>query len=162
TAVSAANQLSYPIEPPPGAGFVPVADGVYWLRMPLPFGLNHINLWALEDEGGWTLVDTGVDTPESADVWKGWCAGLLGDRSVRLIICTPMPPDHVCMAGWLSRKFACPLWMTRLEYLTCRVLVADTGRNAPPEALHFYRSLGWDEGAIAQYESRFGLFGELV
>jgi glyoxylase-like metal-dependent hydrolase (beta-lactamase superfamily II) len=78
------------------------------------------------------------------------------------VLVTHMHPDHVGMAGWLARKFQCRLWMTRLEYLTCRVLVADTGREAPDEAVTFYRRAGWDEDAIERYRTRFGGFGRNV
>jgi glyoxylase-like metal-dependent hydrolase (beta-lactamase superfamily II) len=73
-----------------------------------------------------------------------------------------MHPDHMGMAGWLTRKFECRLWITRLEYLMCRVLVADTGREAPEDAISFYRRAGWDDDAIENYRARFGGFGKLV
>jgi glyoxylase-like metal-dependent hydrolase (beta-lactamase superfamily II) len=63
------------------------------------------------------------------------------------------------MAGWLIRKSECSLWMTRLEYLTCRVLVADTGREAPDDGVRFYRRAGWGDDAIEYYRTRFGGFG---
>jgi glyoxylase-like metal-dependent hydrolase (beta-lactamase superfamily II) len=52
--------------------------------------------------------------------------------------------------------------MTRLEYITCRMLVADTGRPAPDDALRFYRAAGWDEEALERYRARFGMFGMAV
>jgi glyoxylase-like metal-dependent hydrolase (beta-lactamase superfamily II) len=66
------------------------------------------------------------------------------------------------MAGWLTRKFQCRLWMTRLEYLTCRTLVADTGREAPEEAIRFYAQCGWPEEALDTYRARFGGFGKYM
>jgi glyoxylase-like metal-dependent hydrolase (beta-lactamase superfamily II) len=134
-----------------------------WLRMPLPFaGLNHINVWALEDDAGWTLADTGMQTADTASYWQQAFAGALARRPVRRVICTHMHPDHIGMAGWLTRQFDCRLWTTRLEYLTCRVLVADTGREAPPDGLRFYHAAGWDEEALAAYKARFGGFGKAV
>jgi glyoxylase-like metal-dependent hydrolase (beta-lactamase superfamily II) len=73
-----------------------------------------------------------------------------------------MHPDHVGMAGWLTRKFQIRLWMTRLEYLTCRTLTADTGREAPDDAIRFYRQVGWPEEALDVYRARFGGFGKYV
>src|SRR5204863_434781 len=67
-------------------------------------------------------------------------------------------PDHVGMAGWLTRKFGIRLWMTRLEYLTCRVMVSDTGREAPEDAVEFCRRAGWSPAAIETYRARFGNF----
>jgi glyoxylase-like metal-dependent hydrolase (beta-lactamase superfamily II) len=134
-----------------------------WLRMPLPFsGLNHINLWALEDGAGWTLTDTGMQTPDTAAHWEQAFAGALDRRPVMRVICTHMHPDHIGMAGWLTRQNDCRLWTTRLEYVTCRMLVADTGREAPPDALRFYHAAGWDEQALGSYKARFGGFGKAV
>lgn len=164
--------LVYPCGTPPAPGEVnEVAPGVLWLRMPLPFALNHINLWAIADEDergpGWAIVDTGTKTPETLAAWRALTAadGPLAQRgSARLtrVFVTHMHPDHVGMAGWLTRKFQCRLWMTRLEYLTCRTLVADTGREAPDEAIRFYAQCGWPEEALDTYRARFGGFGKYM
>jgi len=156
--------LTYPFAAVPEPGHaLNVAPGLLWLRMPLPFsGLKHINLWALEEPSGWTLVDTGMQTPDTAAYWQQAFAGSLARRPATRVICTHMHPDHVGMAGWLTRQYDCRLWMTRLEYLTCRVLVADTGREAPPDGLRFYRAAGWDADALAAYGARFGAFGKAV
>ena len=133
-----------------------------WLRMHLPFSLNHINVWALEDGDTWTVVDTGMQTTEAAAAWQTALSGALRGRPIGRVICTHMHPDHIGMAGWLTRRFDCPLWTTRLEYLTCCTLVADTGREAPADAIRFYRAAGWSSDAIEQYKSRFGSFGKMV
>jgi len=159
-----AAALTYPFgsHPEPGEG-VPVAPGVLWLRMPLPMaGLNHINVWALEDGEGWTLADTGMQTADTATHWQSALAGPLQRRPVRRVICTHMHPDHIGMAGWLTRQHDCRLWTTRLEYVTCRMLVGDTGREAPADGVHFYRAAGWDEQALEHYRARFGGFGKAV
>ena len=58
--------LNFPVATPPAPGeTVPIAPGVYWLRMRLPFALNHINLWLLEDGPGWTIVDCGYALDET-------------------------------------------------------------------------------------------------
>ncbi|MEI7445921.1 MAG: MBL fold metallo-hydrolase [Burkholderiales bacterium] len=156
-------ELVYPFETPPPAGeALEVAPGVLWIRMPLPFTLSHINLWAIADGERWTLVDSGLRTPETADAWRRLRDGALGGRGVERIVVTHMHPDHVGMAGWITRRANCRLWMTRLEYLTCRVLVADTGRDAPDDGVRFYRRAGWDEDQIEHYRARFGEFGKSV
>lgn len=157
------ESLVYPLESPPAlAQTVEVAPGVLWLRMPLPMALNHINVWALADGDGWTLIDTGMQTMETVAAWQSAFSGSLAGRPVGRVICTHMHPDHIGMAGWLTRRFDCPLWITRLEYITCRMLVADTGREAPTDAVRFYRAAGWDEEAIEEYKARFGGFGKAV
>jgi glyoxylase-like metal-dependent hydrolase (beta-lactamase superfamily II) len=73
-----------------------------------------------------------------------------------------MHPDHIGMAGWLTRKFAVRLWMTRLEYLSCRAMVSDTGREAPSDGTEFYRRAGWGAAAMEGYQARFGNFGKYI
>lgn len=154
---------SYPFDEAPRSGEArSVAPGVLWMRMPLPAPLAHINTWAIDDGAGWAAIDTGMQNAETAAAWPEVIAGALAHRPITRVFATHMHPDHIGMAGWLTRRFDCRLWMTRLEYLTCRVLVADTGREAPAEGVDFYRRAGWDEDAIEQYRARFGGFGKGV
>ncbi|QGZ94562.1 MBL fold metallo-hydrolase [Terricaulis silvestris] len=155
--------LVYPLGDPPEAGVTrEIAPGVHWIRMPLPFALKWINLWLLEDGDGWTIIDTGVAMEQSREYWRKIFDETLGGKPVTRVICTHMHPDHVGLAGWICRKFDASLWMSRLEYITCRVLVADTGREAPEEGVAFYRAAGWDEDLIDSYKIRFGGFGKAV
>jgi glyoxylase-like metal-dependent hydrolase (beta-lactamase superfamily II) len=160
----AAAALAYPFSTAPEPGeALEVAPGVRWLRMRLPMaGLNHINLWALADGAGWTLVDTGMQTADTATDWQQALAGPLGRKPVQRVVCTHMHPDHIGMAGWLTRAHGVRLWTTRLEYVTCRMLVADTGREAPADGVRFYHAAGWDEAALEHYKARFGGFGKAV
>lgn len=155
--------LDYPFEEtPPAGGATEVAEGVLWLRMPLPFVLDHINLWALRDGEGWTVVDTGVRSKPTMEAWEQVFAGPLRGLPVTRVIVTHMHPDHVGLAGWLTRRFDCRLWMTRLEYISCRMLVADTGREAPEDGVRFFRAAGWNPDEIEAYRTRFGGFGRAV
>ena len=139
-----------------------VAEGVYWMSMPLPMVLERINLWLLEDGDGWTVVDTGLALPASEEIWEGVIAKYFRDRRVKRVIVTHMHPDHVGLAGWLTRKFDCELWISREEYLMCRNLVADTGREVPKAALDFYRSAGMKSEELERYKRHFGDFGRMV
>lgn len=157
-------KLDYPwgeILPGPGET-IEVAPGVHWLRMPLPFVLKAINLWLLEDGDGWTVVDTGIANEQTRGLWRQLFTGAMAGRPVKRVIITHMHPDHIGLAGWLTRKFQCRLWISRLEYVMCRMLVADTGREAPEEGVTFFRGAGWDEDALDSYRVKFGGFGKAV
>ncbi|MBT4739623.1 MAG: MBL fold metallo-hydrolase [Rhodospirillaceae bacterium] len=156
-------ELTYPLDelPEPG-GLVRVAPGVFWLRMPLPIALNHINLWLLEDDDGWTIVDTGIGTDETKELWEQLFEKHLNNKPVKRLIVTHMHPDHIGLAGWLVDKWDVDLWMTRSEYLMCRNLVADNGKEAPEEGLRFYRAAGFDEDFLNIYRSRFGWYGARI
>lgn len=158
-----ASPLSYPFdEPPDPGGTREIAPGIFWLRMPLPMGLNHINLWLIREVDGWTVVDAGIGSADVERVWLDVIAEVLAPLTVKRVICTHLHPDHVGMAGWLVERFGCQLWMTRLEYLTCRVLIADGSREPPAEALDFYAAMGFGQPLLDHYTSRFGAFRELI
>lgn len=157
--------LSYPHgEATPGiAETIRVAPSVEWVRMPLPFSLKFINLWLIDDGDGYTIVDTGMPLSETKDAWRSLLSKrLTPDKPLKRVIVTHMHPDHIGNAGWLTYKHDADLWISRLEYVTCRMLVADTGRQAPQAGLDFYREAAWPQDAIENYKSRFGGFGRAI
>ena len=158
-------ELDYPWSedeaPAPGT-VIEVAEGVLWVRMPLPISLKWINLWLLRDVDGWVVVDTGMATEQAAEHWRTIFKTYLDGLPVKRVIVTHMHPDHVGLAGWMTRKFQCSLHMSQLEYITCRMLVADTGRDAPEEGVRFYKAAGWEEDSLDRYKVKFGGFGRAV
>ncbi len=155
--------INYEFETPPETGFtMPVADGILWLRIPLPFAMGHINLWLLRDDDGWAIVDTGVFTEDARQVWTQTIAESINNEPVSRVIVTHMHPDHVGCAGWLAEHQAVELWMTRDEYLLCRILVADTGRTAPEAGTSFYHAAGFPPESMNRYREMFGFFGKYV
>jgi len=153
-------KLTYPFEAAPKTGeAVDIAPGVKWLRMPLGGSLAWINVWAIADGDGWAIVDTGISGVETRNAWRAALKGPLEGKPVTRVFVTHMHPDHIGMSGYLTRKFDARLWITRLEFVTCRSLAADTGREAPEDAIVFFRGAGWDEEALETYRARFGGFG---
>jgi glyoxylase-like metal-dependent hydrolase (beta-lactamase superfamily II) len=160
-----AASLHYPIEAEPQTGdgsAIEIAPGVLWLRMPLFASLPWINVWAIAEEGGWTIVDTGLHSQKTIEAWQAAFAGPLGGAPVLRVVVTHMHPDHCGMAGWMTEHFKVPLYMSRLEYLTCRLMAADTGRKAPEEGIAFYRAAGWDAPPLEGYKEKFGSFGQMI
>jgi glyoxylase-like metal-dependent hydrolase (beta-lactamase superfamily II) len=145
-------------EPPIGDTWE-VASGVRWLRMPLPFKLDHINLWMLEDGDGWTLVDTGINTDETRAAWDRVFERTLGGKPVKRIIVTHFHPDHVGLAGWLAARFRVPLWMPYAEWTTGRMLSFETGQTAGPVFHAFYKAAGFTGDRLAQVDRRVGRYG---
>jgi len=86
-----------------------VASGVRWVRMPLPFALDHVNLWLIEDEEGWTAVDTGISLDTLKDNWRT----LLEEHRLTRMIVTHCHPDHLGLAAWLEQETGAPLWITQ-------------------------------------------------
>lgn len=163
SAAPGADGLSYPFEGPPEAGHtLEVAPGVLWLRMPLPFRLDHINLYLLRDGDGWVVVDTGIRGHETLALWERVFERDLGGDPVRRVIVTHMHPDHAGQAGWLTRHCGVELWMTRTEFLTCKMLAGDGPNDVPQDAVDFYRRAGFDGHGLDLYKQRFGRFGAMI
>lgn len=147
------QQLHYPFgETLPARGrTLEVAPGVLWLRMELPFALNHINLWLIDDEletpngrqRGWTVVDCGIASDTTRDAWEILFASpqeLLGGRPVLRVLVTHCHPDHVGLADWLCQLWNAPLWMTAGEYAFARMMSAGLpGADGSAMFPHFRR-----------------------
>lgn len=139
-----------------------ILPGLKWLRLPLPFMLGHINVWLLQDGDGWAIVDTGIHTGVTREAWQNVFSGQLDKAPVSRVLVTHLHPDHAGCAGWLCEQFDIELYMTRDEYLLCRILVSDTGLPAPKEGRRFYRAAGFAEANMSRYIEMFGGFGKVV
>lgn len=114
------DALKFPRDQPPKYGqLVEIADGILWTRVPLPFRLDHVNLYLIEDNGGWAVLDTGVDNAESRQVWETLLRGFLRKRPLTKVIVTHYHPDHIGLAGWLCKRFDVPLYASQATYLGC-------------------------------------------
>ena len=141
--------LRYPWDTPPARGeAIEVADGVLWMRLPLPMKLDHVNVYALDDGDGWTIVDTGFATRPTEDIWDGLLSGPLAGKPVTRVVVTHHHPDHVGMAGWFQTAHGAELVATRTSWLFARMLWLDEQPQMPPETLEFYRSTGMDPAVL--------------
>lgn len=148
-------------EPPLGET-LEVAPGIHWLRMPLPFKLDHINLWLLEDGDGWTIVDTGICTDEVKVAWEALFTGAMAGRPVKRVVVTHFHPDHAGLAGWLTERFDAPLVMPLTEWTFGRMLSLD-GQDRSQEAFKkFYRRAGFSKDMMEAVSRRAGGYKKIV
>jgi glyoxylase-like metal-dependent hydrolase (beta-lactamase superfamily II) len=163
------SQLAYPFGdtlPAPGR-LQEVAPGVFWARMPLPFALDHINLWLLKDEldgrAGWTVVDCGVATDATRAAWEQLFAGELAGQPVLRVVATHCHPDHVGLSGWLCERFDAPFWTTAGEFGFARMMAAALpGVDGPSAIPHFERHGLTDPAMLEQMRSRRNYYPSLV
>lgn len=151
-------RLEYPLPglPDPGKA-LEVADGVYWVRMPLPFALDHINLWLLRDGNGWTIVDTGFGIDVTKKLWDQVLAEYLDGRPVNRVIVTHLHPDHIGLAAWLAERFSVEVWMTQGEFTTAH-LHWDTVGALQDKVVDLYRWHGLDEARLASVAGRGSMY----
>ena len=142
--------IAYPFATPPDEGVaIEVAQDILWMRLPLPMALDHVNVYALNDPDGWTIVDTGFFGRRTTAVWETLLAGPLRGKPVTRVIATHHHPDHIGMAGWFQTRGAA-LLTTRTAWLYARMLTLDVQQAPSPEAVDFMRRAGMPPDMLAQ------------
>ena len=141
--------LRYPWEEPPAPGEAcEIAEGVFWLRLPLPMKLDHVNVYALDDGEGWTIIDTGFASRKTRAIWSELLAGPLAGKPVTRVVVTHHHPDHIGLAGWFQTEHGAELVTTRTAWLTARMLTLDEQEVPAAESLSFYRQSGMDSALL--------------
>jgi glyoxylase-like metal-dependent hydrolase (beta-lactamase superfamily II) len=175
------QQLDYPLGDalPDEGGTIEVAPGIKWIRMALPFALNHINLWLLRDEQddplnpghtlqGWTVVDCCISRPESKAQWETIFATQLEGLPVLRLIVTHMHPDHIGLAHWLCERWTtsthtCRLWVSATDYNAAKMGTQSTTGFGGEAAAQFFASHGLtDPDSVEKIKARTGYYPNLV
>ncbi len=171
-----ATPLDYPHAdqlPEPGR-VMAVAPGVLWLRMGLPFALDHINLWLLRDslphptqtgtvQEGWTVVDCGIDNEATRQAWLNIEKDHLQGLPVLRVLVTHMHPDHMGLAHWLCERWKAPLWMSTSEYQSAMLAQSGVSNFGGEPTVKFYASHGWNKtDDLAQIKARVGYYPSMV
>ena len=137
--------LDYPFESPPASGYREVSDGIRWIRLPLPWSLDHINLYLIRDGDGWTLVDTGVQGQTCRAEWKTLFNTALDGLPIVRIFVTHMHPDHYGLAGWLAEQFDRPIYMTKGEHDLANYLLTRSEEDVPDYYVNHFLLAGVSE-----------------
>lgn len=149
-------------DPPPPGEVQPVEDGVLWIRLSLPFRLNHVNVWAIDDGDGWTVVDTGVADPRTRTAWETLLAGPLSGKPLHRVIATHFHPDHIGLAGWLVEKTGAIFAASLTEWLFARALSADDGAWQSAACDRFYRRAGLTGDRLREVLAHGGSYARAV
>lgn len=123
-----------------------IADGVLWARFPLPFSLSHVNVYLVEDEGGWAAIDTGIFDEPTRQCWDRLLEGPLAGSRLSRIVVTHHHPDHMGMAGMLAERFSVPIHMPQAEYLFAQHLK--------------FNAKAFDEEGYRRFYRRHGMSGD--
>ena len=146
---SADAELHFPWpEPPPGGEVREVAPGLLWLRIPLPFRLDHVNVYLIADGTGWAIVDTGIADDAARGTWDALLAGPLAGWTFTRLIVTHHDPDHIGLAGWLCGRLGIPLLTSQGSYFNAVNMTLDPGAFEAAFYQDFYRRHGMAEEAL--------------
>lgn len=139
--------------PPEPGELKQIAPGIGWIRMPLPFRLNHVNCWVLDDGPSWTVIDCGVDTPAIRDIWTGLKAGPLAAKPIGRLITTHGHTDHVGCAGFFVDTFGCSYETTLIEYLTANLRRAEMQKGDFSDIKRFLASHGCGDEILGSFDA---------
>lgn len=168
--------LNYPFGErlPDSGSAIEVAPGIFWLRMGLPFALNHINLWLLRDrlphptqagvvQEGWTAVDCGIDNPATRDAWLQVEQQVLQGLPILRVLVTHMHPDHMGLAHWLCERWQAPLWMSTSEYQSAMLACHGLSNFGGDATVQFFAAHGWQTNEdLAVVKSRVSYYPDMV
>lgn len=134
--------IRHPFAIPPAEGeAIEVAADILWMRLPLPMALDHVNVYALRDPHGWTIIDTGLMSRRTTAIWQALLAGPLNGHPVTRVLVTHHHPDHIGMAGWFQAQGA-ELLTSRTAWLYARMLTLDVQETPSPQSLAFLQAAG--------------------
>lgn len=137
---------------PKGAETFEVAPGILWARIPLPFRLNHVNVWLARDDDGWTIVDTGTSNAEARAVWDLLLAGVLSGGRIARLVATHGHTDHVGLAGWLHEiSDGVPYYISMVEWLHAQYRIDDAKAPMRPTTFRFMTGHGVDEETVESF-----------
>lgn len=147
----------------PGEGRpVAVGPGVWWLRLPVPFSLGSVNIWLIEDGGGFCLVDCGLNGEKSRAAWAPYVDGWLNGRPITRIIATHFHPDHIGAAAWLVERTGAHFLCPRTEYQFARMLALESGEQLNETARWFYTRAGAPADMLEQFTARGNVYRKAV
>jgi len=158
-----AAELVYPRPTPPqSGGLIEIAPGVLWLRLALPFQLDHVNIYLIEDGPGWAVLDTGIADLRTRTVWESVLTERLRGRKLTRLIITHFHPDHVGLAGWFTERFGLELLMSQTEYLFCQNMRHNPAALGSSAHRDFYRQRGLDAAATDSVMGRGHSYTKLI
>ncbi len=135
--------LEFPLVPPQADGsVVEIADGLLWIRMPMPMALDHINVYLIEDSDGWFILDTGLNTRTTRRLWQQIIEQHGKGKSVKGVICTHFHYDHSGLASWLTETFDVPLYMTHGEFYILKAISSNMSALGDAHQMAFYHQTG--------------------
>ncbi len=148
------DTLTYPFAAPADGTGLRISDEIIWLRLPLPFALDHVNLWLLQDNDAQLLIDCGLNSQRMRDLWPQLLAEFASTSPIRSVLVTHYHPDHMGAAGWLVPQLKARFYASRAEWLQARMFALDSNFHMESAARYFFESCGLPDNLVAELLAR--------
>lgn len=156
-----ADDLDFTVQRPPAYGeLTDVLPRLFWVRLPMPAAPNHVNCWLLDNGPGWTMIDTGLNTDDTFEIWDKLWRGLLRARPLQNLTFTHAHGDHFGLAGFFVKETKCSVRMPLAEWLSGWKMWHEREESAGDQLVSFARRNGASDEdaariAAAQRPSQF-------
>jgi len=140
--------IDYPFEPPDFGELLEIAPGFFWTRLPLPFALDHLNVWILDEGDAWVVIDCGMNTDDTAEIWQNLLSGPLKGKPVRQLIATHGHGDHIGYSRAFCDHTGAPLRITRGEWSSATLRRASGDDAIRRDAKSFYGNNGFPSNEV--------------
>ncbi|MDI9348606.1 MAG: MBL fold metallo-hydrolase [Candidatus Symbiobacter sp.] len=134
-----------------------IVDGLGWLYLPLPFRLNHVNVWLLGDGVGAGTLTSDVDV---IDVGLGneptralWHRLITPNVHIRRALLTHHHPDHMGNGGWIESEYQPRIYTTEREFLSAYAARYLPAAQELAQLVYFFRQLGMPQNQAAAQTS---------
>jgi glyoxylase-like metal-dependent hydrolase (beta-lactamase superfamily II) len=148
--------------PPQPGEWLEIAAGVFWSRVALPFRLNHVNVYLIDDGDSWNVIDTGIANSHAEETWSRLLGGRMAGRPVSKVLITHHHPDHVGLASWLADKVDAEVVMSGTEYLLGLTYWLDSDAMKADHYRAFYRTRGLEAGIAESILDRSARYQSLT
>jgi len=127
---------------PEDIDIIEISSGILWARIPLPWSLDHINVYLLDEGDGWTVIDTGAQGKRGRATWRRLEKHVLGGKPILNVVATHMHPDHLGLAGWLVKRHDAAFYCTLIEYLMANSLWLGAKATMPENEIEYLFKMG--------------------
>jgi len=133
-----------------------VAEGVWWIRLPTPLAIDHVNVYLLEGSSGWTLVDAGVNDAPSRDALTAVLERPeFNHKPLDQVVITHFHPDHIGLTGYFTGPdYQARLLTSRTSWQTAGLLLFDNPDVPCGAHIAFYEQAGMKGIELESFKRR--------
>ena len=142
--------------------FSKITEDLYWARIPLPFRLDHVNIYAINSNDGLVIIDTGIDNRLTRKCWGEIIENLSPSLSLSKIIITHHHPDHIGASKFLSKKLNLKVFAPKIELRRIKKIMSYTDIEYGKLLSQNYKEFGLDKKLIERVKHQGNSFKKMV
>ena len=152
----------YKIKPPSKYKFTKIIDDLYWARLPLPFRLDHVNIFAINSVEGLVIVDTGLNNFETMTCWNSIIKNFEKEIKVSKLLISHHHPDHIGLSKFLSEKLNIKVYAPKNEILRAEKIINLSDKEYGQMLSNKYEEFGLARKAVLNAKTRGNFYRSMI